>query len=170
MHGRERVAGCGTPKLESCANAGAMISRPPRGVVERPDEKRPHTGSCQPGDAHSGSVPFACHYGGHPRDVQGRSRPPKAQRAKHIRMSSSSSQAECAGSIPVTRSTCENRCRSMGFVHSNPPWTGSLPRKRVATSADAARLAPWITREEAASTFSMRPPNALLGWPHEGRG
>jgi hypothetical protein len=42
------------------------------------------------------SVPLACHYGRHPRDTRGLSRPPNAQRNTHMRMRSSSSQADSA--------------------------------------------------------------------------
>jgi hypothetical protein len=60
--------------------------------------------------SHSGFVPFACHYGRHPRDTPGRLGPRNSHRTKHTPMRSSSSQADSAGSIPVTRSTRDNRC------------------------------------------------------------
>ena len=60
-------------------------------------------------------VPLTCHYGRYPRDTPGRSGPRNSHRAKHTPVSSNSSQADSAGSIPVTRSTREKRCSTSDF-------------------------------------------------------
>ena len=89
--------------------------------------------------SHSGSVPLTWHYGRHPRDTPGRSGPRNPQRTKHTPMSSDSSQADSAGSIPVTRSTLEKRCRT------NKSGTVSHQKRRPRNHPGAASPCP-LTR------------------------
>jgi hypothetical protein len=72
-----------------------------------------------------GSVPLTCHYGRHPRDTPGRSGPRNSQRTKHIPMRSCSSQADSAGSIPVTRSKREKCCHTYELSANSP--SGAVP-------------------------------------------
>jgi len=99
----------------------ACANRPPPPTSPRRFALRPtKAGRLLPARrlSHSGSVPFTCHYGRHPRDTPGRSGPRNSQKTKHIPMRSSSSQADSAGSIPVTRSMLEYRCSRTVFENS----------------------------------------------------
>ena len=71
--------------------------------------------------SHSGFVPLTCHYGRHPRDTPGRSDHETRKEPSTSPMSSNSSQADSAGSIPVTRSTHEKRCSRIELENSSPP-------------------------------------------------
>ena len=82
-------------------------------------------------------MPLACPYGRHPRDTPGRPWPRNSQGTKHIPMSSNSSQADSAGSIPVTRSTHENCCNRCDFASSTSPPTVIFGDSRVSRATDS---------------------------------
>jgi hypothetical protein len=113
--------------------------------------------------SHSASVPYACHYSGHPADTPGRSGPREAQRTKQTPIRSSSSQADSAGSIPVTRSIHEKRGNRITFddwgsrrIRVFGPRTGHLgPHSHLGTHPSVS--------ERDAQLFGLLPPP----WPYD---
>src|SRR5664280_2394427 len=101
----------------------ALVRRP--AVLRRPRDatdlaKKVRTEACEDWATRSdqstrifGSVPLTCHYGRHPRDTPGARDHETRREPSTSPMSSNSSQADSAGSIPVTRSTREKHCRTM---------------------------------------------------------